>query len=164
MKIPILFRDISIVVGAVVVGGAIMYGIVYYQQIHNKQNTVLAAQTEANTLLEQVGKLMILPKEVPTIATVSDVTKLKDQPFFTQAKNGDKVLIYVQAKEAILYRPDINKLVQVAPLNLQISPTPIKSGPTPSSLGSTGVQSGPTPFVIKVKATETPIPTLQLAH
>ena len=37
--------------------------------------------------VEKVGKLMVLPVgEQPTIATVVDPAKLKDQPFFSNAK------------------------------------------------------------------------------
>lgn len=68
-------------------------------------------------LVEQVGKLIVLPTdEEPTIATVSDLTKLKDQPFFAKAKLGDKVLIYNRAKKAILYRPGDNQIIELAPL------------------------------------------------
>ena len=34
-------------------------------------------------------------------------------------KNGDKVLIYSQAGKAYLYDPVINKLLEVAPINLK---------------------------------------------
>lgn len=78
-----------------------------------------AANTEVSTIVAKVGKLMELPgEEQPTVATVSDVTKLKDQQFFAHAQNGDKVLIYQQAKRAILYRPETNKIVEVGPVNI----------------------------------------------
>lgn len=74
---------------------------------------------EVQTTLNQVGNLMILPEgEEPTIATVTDPERLKDQPFFANAKVGDRVLFYVNAKKAILYDPVANKIVEVAPLNV----------------------------------------------
>jgi uncharacterized membrane protein len=82
-------------------------------------NPTVTAQQEQQNLVNKIGTLTVLPKgEVPTVATVTDVTKLKDQPFFTNAQNGDKVLIYTQAKEAYLYRPSTNKLINIAPVNL----------------------------------------------
>ena len=66
---------------------------------------------------------MELPQEVPTVATVSDVSKLKNQAFFANAKNGDKVLIYQNAKKAILYRPSSNKIVEFGPINLGAAQT-----------------------------------------
>jgi len=98
------------------------------QQLLN--NPTLAVQKESKTLVEKVGRLIELPTgEIPTIATVSDKKKLKDQPFFKKAVNGDKVLIFTQGKKAILYRPSINKIIEVAPVNLGgsqqlVSPSP----------------------------------------
>jgi hypothetical protein len=61
---------------------------------------------------------MVLPAdETPTIATVSDPEKLKDQPFFANAKKGDKVLIFSNSAKAILYSPTEDKIVEVAPIN-----------------------------------------------
>ena len=77
------------------------------------------ALKDPKILIETVGKLIVLPVgEEPTIATVSDPTKLKDQPFFANAKEGDKVLIYQKAKQAYLYSVSQNKLIDVAPINV----------------------------------------------
>lgn len=93
------------------------------------QNPTLAANQQTQALLAQVGKLIELPKdETPTIATVSDVSKLQGQPFFAKAKNGDKVLIYTKNKKAILYDPAANIIVDVAPVNIgEPTPSPVVS-------------------------------------
>ena len=66
-----------------------------------------------------VSKLMVLPTdETPTMATVSDPEKLKNQAFFVNAKVGDKVLIYTKARKAILFSPSQNKIIEVSPLNV----------------------------------------------
>ncbi len=73
---------------------------------------------EVKDISNRVSKLMILPQnEPPTLATVSDPEKLKNQPFFANAKTGFKVLVYAQAQKAILYDPYENKIVEVAPIN-----------------------------------------------
>lgn len=95
----------------------------FYNQYQSVQKLLQSPKASANAevkqLIAEVGKLMVLPvSEQPTIATVSDVTKLADQPFFANAKNGDKVLIYTQSKKAILYRESINKIIEVAPVNI----------------------------------------------
>lgn len=102
---------------------AILAGIYYYMQFKNAQNLLknpnLAVEKQTNALTAQVSKLIMLPKdEVPTIATVTDASKLKDQPFFANAVNGDKVLIYVKSRQAILFRPSSNLIVAVAPVNI----------------------------------------------
>ena len=82
-----------------------------------------AAQDEVAQLVAEVGKLYALPTgETPVVATVADPTKLTSQPFFKNAKKGDKVLIYNVAQKAILYDPVANILVEVAPLSLNPSP------------------------------------------
>lgn len=91
-----------------------------YQDSKQSQNNVtVQTEAEADRLKEKIGILIELPKgEEPIPATVSDVTKLKDQTFFAKAQNGDKVLIYSKAKMAVLYRPSTNKIINVAPVNL----------------------------------------------
>ena len=95
----------------------------FYNQYQKAQmllkNPTEAAKEEVNALVARVGQLLELPQgEEPTVATVSDKEKLKDQAFFAKAENGDKVLIYTNAKKAILYRPSINRVIDVAPVNI----------------------------------------------
>ncbi len=82
-------------------------------------------QKQTDAIINAVGQLMTLPTgETPTVATVSDANAAKQQSaFFDNAQNGDKVLMYVKAGEAILYRPSTNKIVLVAPLTLSSSTT-----------------------------------------
>lgn len=76
-----------------------------------------AGKTGMQTAVARVGKLMFLPTgETPTYGTVSDATKLTNQTFFAHAQNGDQILIYEKARLTILYRPSVNKIVNVGPL------------------------------------------------
>lgn len=117
----------TILVRVILTGVALLVlivGIYVFLQYQRDQqllkNPNLAAQVEAQTLVAKVGRLMDLPEgEQPTIATVSDVTKLQDQSFFRKAKNGDKVLIYTKAQKAILYDPKEDKIVEVTVLALE---------------------------------------------
>lgn len=90
----------------------------------NSSSLNLAAAENAS-LIAEIGKIMILPTdETPTIATVSDKEKVKDQPFFKKAENGDKLLAYPKNKKAILYRPDTRKIIEVAPIYSEDTKTP----------------------------------------
>ncbi len=101
-------------------------GVVYsqYQKTQNelanaKKDPQAVRVEEAKKLVEQVSKVMILPSsETPTIATITDISKIKNQAFFAKAQNGDKLLIYTNARRAILFRPSTNKVIDVAPVNI----------------------------------------------
>ena len=114
------------IVAAVVVLGALALFIRSQQQLKSVKKDLEQVQSdpsvktkEANKqLVEQVGKLISLPQdETPTIATVSDLSKLQGQPFFAKAQVGDKVLIYQIDGKAILFRPTENKIIELAPIN-----------------------------------------------
>jgi len=126
----------------VVVIGLLALSVIYQMQANHKLQADASKQTsstgvatgknEAQQLTAKVGALFELPTtETPTVATVQDPSKLKNQTFFANAKAGDKVLMFGNAKEVILYRPSTNKIVQVAPINLG-------SGATASSTLSAG--------------------------
>ena len=89
------------------------------QTVLLKSNPQEASEKEVKDIIRKVEEFLILPEgETPTLATVTDPEKLKDQPFFMKAQKGDKVLIFTNAKKAILYRPSEQKIVEVAPLNI----------------------------------------------
>ena len=76
-----------------------------------------ALEKETEMLTSKISRFMELPEEEqPTLATVTDRSKLKDKNFFSNAENGDKVLIYAKSKKALLYRPSTGKLIDVAHL------------------------------------------------
>ena len=106
-------------------------GFVYGQKLRGDNKKLLTqiaqlqkdpqavANEEVAALVAKVGKLVVLPQnEQPVVATVTDVTKLKDQPAFANAQNGDKILIYTNEKKAYLYNPTKNVIVDVIPVNL----------------------------------------------
>jgi len=115
---PIVKVAIPVLIVLVVALGVSSY--YFYAQFNSlKRNPQQLAQQEVRDLIEQVGRLVVLPEgETPTVATVTDPEKLKDQPFFTNAKKGDKVLIYTNARKAILYDPVANKIIEIAPINI----------------------------------------------
>jgi len=116
-----------IILVVLILGGTSCY--FYYQFIKIKQDPQKVAREETKNLLAQISQIIVLPEgEEPTVATVNDPEKLKDQPFFAKAKKGDKVLIYTNAKKAILYDPLNKKIVEVAPINIGGSQEPVSPG------------------------------------
>jgi hypothetical protein len=99
-------------------------GYLSYQLYQLKSNPNIQGQKELDSVIKKVGKLVILPEnETPTLATVTDPEKLKNQPFFAKAQVGYKVLLYSQAQKAILYDPVSNRVVEIAPINPASTPT-----------------------------------------
>ncbi|MFM2357922.1 MAG: hypothetical protein RJA61_659 [Candidatus Parcubacteria bacterium] len=109
--VPILIGLIFLVAG---------FAYYYYSEAQKfKNNPQAQTQEEVDSLVAEVSRIILLPQdEDPTIATVSDPERLKDQPFFAKAKAGDKVLLYANAKKAYLYDPINKKILEVAPINL----------------------------------------------
>ena len=86
-------------------------------KLYTAPTPTLSPEEKIINTVEEVGKALILPEnELPTVATVTDPNMLKDQPFFAQSQIGDQILIYPQAKKAILWRPSVKKVVEVSSL------------------------------------------------
>ncbi len=98
-----------------------------------------AAQKELTTIVDNVRKIMILPnEEIPQVAIIQDVEALKKtQDFFVDAENGDKILVYAQARKAIIYREKTNQIVNVAlnigPVTDESNATPVQNTPAPQA-------------------------------
>lgn len=112
----------TIISFAVVFVLALIPSIYFYNQNKDTQKklneTSQKKSDEPAQIIEKVAKHALLPTdEQPTIATISDPEKLKGQAFFTSAQTGDKVLVYSKAGKAVLYRPSIDKVIVMAPLN-----------------------------------------------
>ena len=122
------FRRFYIILLFVVVICLVLF-FVFKDKILSKNTEDVLLNKEVKTLTQRVGEHIFLPEgEVPTIATVSDPEALRGQTFFIDAKKGDKVLIFPNAKKAILYDPIADKIITIAPLNTgsdtNLEPTP----------------------------------------
>ena len=107
----------------VILGISLYYYFVSQRAQQLLKNPIFASEVKQEDVVSKVSQLtQVPPGETPTIAQISDITKLNNQPFFQNAKNGDFVLIYPKAKEAILYDAISNKVLRVGPI-LVPSPT-----------------------------------------
>lgn len=115
----LLSSRIIVILALVVAIASIGFATYQYseaQKLKTTEGAKQVAEDEAKALKEKVAKLMQLPDEKPTVATIKDITKLKDQPFFNGAKNGDKVLIFTEARKAVIYREGENIVINSGPI------------------------------------------------
>jgi hypothetical protein len=99
----------------------LLVSLFLFAQYRSAQNKLVFGNSnqQVSSLISRVRKLVVLPaNETPTVATVLHADRLKAQSFFTNALDGDKVLVYNREKEAILYRPSTNQIVTIAPVTV----------------------------------------------
>lgn len=134
----LLFKFGPFILGVLLIAGGTVYTVRQKPEIFGLSKGPALLQAEVSLLVNQVGRLISLPTdEVPTVATVTDIERLKDQLFFANGKNGDKVLIYTNARKAILYRPSEKRIIEVGAVNINQA--------TPSPEGEENADETPTP-------------------
>lgn len=110
-------------IALLVIGGAVA---LYIYDIPSQTPSQVASadeREEAAALLAKIGEIVDLPQdEFPTVATVSDTSLLPKEPFFANAKRGDRVLIYLKAGRAYLYDPEAHKLIE----SMSFTPGPVR--------------------------------------
>ncbi len=115
LKLPLLVA-LALVIG-------LIPGMIYFAKYQHATSILdlegLKPEQESKVLVERLNQKILLPAdEEPTVATVSNSNKLNGQVFFTEAENGDKVLVYATAKKVVLYRPSIDRIINVSLLNV----------------------------------------------
>lgn len=68
--------------------------------------------------LTAVSALVMLPDETPAIYSIDNPNLMKvTNNFFSKAEPGDKLLVFPQANQAIIYRPSLDILVNMGAIN-----------------------------------------------
>jgi hypothetical protein len=96
---------------------------------------------QTKEIVDRVRKHMVLPDEEPLVNTVTNADEVRGEPFYANAQNGDKVIVF--STRAILYSPALDKIVEVGFIR-QISPTPFAEGSASSGQGG---EASPAPEV-----------------
>lgn len=77
-----------------------------------------SAEQANKELVSDLRKVAVLPAdEEPQVAELTDKDKQKNNPFFANAENGDKVLVYQKASKVIIYRPSTKQVVNMATID-----------------------------------------------
>jgi hypothetical protein len=114
------FSQFYIIPALFIVGLITLILCIYFFVQYQRTKVLLSNPSE---MVKQEGDEMmrvitpvvhIAQNESPIIATVADKTKLAGQPFFENAENGDKVLMFRTSNTVVLYRPSIKKIISVS--------------------------------------------------
>ncbi|MFA6251397.1 MAG: hypothetical protein WC603_02105 [Candidatus Paceibacterota bacterium] len=110
---------------------ALAFSFYFYYKLNKiENNSGVMMQKDLEDLLSKVGEHYLLPQgEEPTLATVSDPEVLKGQSFFLSSEKGDKVLIFTKARKAVLYRPSIDKIIEITTVDQKTTPPASTNGP-----------------------------------
>jgi hypothetical protein len=82
-----------------------------------QQSLVPVDKAQVQEFLDKLQSIALVPlDEAPTLATIVDISKLREEAFFKNAEIDDKLFVYQQAQLAILYRPSVEKIVNMATL------------------------------------------------
>ena len=104
--------------------GVILMIFLAWQYIDARQDAAklsdpkTSAEQANQELVSDLRKVALLPTdEDPQVAELTDKEKQKNNPFFANAENGDKVLVYQKASKVIIYRPSTKQVVNMATID-----------------------------------------------
>jgi type II secretory pathway pseudopilin PulG len=119
-------RRLVLIIVVVVVAIAVAAAAFFVWQKSNDTQVDKIKNKQANakeTTSRIIGKVRThykLPSdEEPTVAEIQDKAKLKEQPFFDDAQQGDYLLVYRLEGLALIYREQEDILITVGSINLE---------------------------------------------
>lgn len=132
-----LKMSLGLAVVVVLLSGLLTARVIrYYPETIGLLKGAEILRQEEEAFIAEVGRSIALPTdEKPTVATVTDPTKLGEQAFFRTAEEGDKVLIYTNAKKVVLYRPSERRVVEVGTVNINNQKEGSTSVPAGAKIG-----------------------------
>ncbi len=130
IKVRVPGKKTVVILGAAVLAVVLIVATIYFAVAARNANLTSPVKRDALDLVARVGQIMELPKnETPTVATVTDKSKLSNQTFFKQAENGDRILVYAGVHKAILFRPSSGKIIDVGQVKMNATVQPGSSLP-----------------------------------
>ncbi|MEO6729571.1 MAG: hypothetical protein ABIM99_06650 [Candidatus Dojkabacteria bacterium] len=114
---------IGILILVIIAGGVYLFVIKPRQASVAGESTESADTAKYNALIDKVKKIILVPDENPTIATIANLEEVQKQnaTFYADAKEGDTVIIF--STKALIYREGEDKIINVAPVTKEADPT-----------------------------------------
>lgn len=121
-----LYKFVIILLLLVIIGGGVYLFVIKprTQGTNTDQTAQNAEETEKyNQLITKIKKIILVPDENPTIATIANLEEVQKQnaTFYADAKEGDTVIIF--STKALIYRESEDKIINVAPVTKEDNPT-----------------------------------------
>lgn len=104
---------ITLITIALVAIYTLIMGMIYKNQMASKKKAQAKEQLQT---VDKIGKLLRLPNETPIFTTVYNEKDFENNNLFRAVKKGDKILLFINAKQAIIYRPSSNQVIEVLPV------------------------------------------------
>lgn len=104
----------TIIIATILIVGWL--GAIYFYNQYNEiaNDPQVVAQKQAAKVLVDLSSIMELPEnELPSISTITDISALAGNPFFARAQNGDVLITYTKAQQAIIFRSSMKKIINV---------------------------------------------------
>ncbi len=76
--------------------------------------------TEEQQIIDKISKLLRLPNELPIVTTVYNEKDFENNNLFRVVKKGDKILLFINAKQSVIYRPSTNQVIEVLPVKSEL--------------------------------------------
>jgi hypothetical protein len=90
---------------------------IYKNEITKKEKARIA---EEQQIIDKTSKLLRLPNELPIVATVYNEKDFENNKLFGVVKKGDKMLLFINAKQSVIYRPSTNQVIEVLPVKPEL--------------------------------------------
>lgn len=114
------------------------------------------AKKKTDALVKKISELIVVTDASNAVsATITDKEKLKDERFFDLAQNGDDLILFPKMMKAVLYRPSINKIIDVGPFNPNATAQPSVNAPATPSAPNAAPAAVKASTTVKTTATST---------
>jgi hypothetical protein len=95
----------------------ILLAAIYKNEITKKEKARIA---EEQQIIDKTSKLLRLPNELPIVTTVYNEKDFENNNLFRVVKKGDKILLFINAKQSVIYSPAINQVIEVLPVKSEL--------------------------------------------
>lgn len=115
---PVMDYKTIAIAGIVLIIGLVIFALFSSYFFKSSKDIKSDAQSASQQkIIDDVAAMLSVPGDIPVIATVTNLDKLADQPFFAKAHEDDKLLYYQTTNKVVLYRPAEKRIIEIGTLS-----------------------------------------------